>query len=333
MCRSAEVALDVAAGAGDAAFAGEFGGGPHRLLSLTVQADQIDVAATIESDGPVTLTAAQISSNHLAVSTASADIVLDGDLDLGGLQLDTTLDQLPGGDIQLGPVTTAGPGHMSLSAGAGSVDLTGDIAGVGSLRVIAATTFVNGDIIADGGPNPFIEFFGDVEFTGPGTVRSITADGSSGSLILFREGTVSVDRDLIVDLPGPGDDFIDLFAVDFNLGSNDLTVLDGLLRVLAGSTLAGAGTITATLEISSDGTLAPGGLDTAGTLAIVGDLSFVDDGVLNVDLGTTSDLLTVDGDVVIQDGILDGTGLPSPGPDSPPAAPITVLSVLVPATT
>ncbi len=71
----------------------------------------------------------------------------------------------------------------------------------------------------------------------------------------------------------------------------------GAVNVLAGGTLGGTGAIAGAVTIADNGTLAPGA--SAGTLTINGPAAFSPQTLLKYELGTTSDLTVISGDLAL----------------------------------
>jgi hypothetical protein len=110
------------------------------------------------------------------------------------------------------------------------------------------------------------------------------------SLLLLRRGNVHCGSHAI-----RADQIV---VGDFDVGDGLFTVLDG------------SGTLTGDVFVAGDGTLAPGGLGTVGTMTIDGNLTFFG-GSYAVDLGPTGDQIVVigTGNVSLdQGGVLGGPG-------------------------
>src|SRR5207253_1315665 len=95
-------------------------------------------------------------------------------------------------------------------------------------------------------------------------------------------------------------------------GPHALTVAGGTLQIFGG-TLTGTGTVKAgaTILVTSAGVVAPGGLNTTGTLRVDGNIEFQAGGQFLVDLGAAPDLLQVTGTARLDPESLlaGGTGL------------------------
>ncbi|NLG19729.1 MAG: hypothetical protein GX556_20610, partial [Fibrobacter sp.] len=87
------------------------------------------------------------------------------------------------------------------------------------------------------------------------------------------------------------------------LAVNGSTHSSSAVSVFAGATLAGSGTAAGSVTVANDGIIAPG--NSAGTLS-TGSLVLDNSSVLDFELGTSSDLIEVSGDLTL-DGILNIT--------------------------
>ena len=96
------------------------------------------------------------------------------------------------------------------------------------------------------------------------------------------------------------------------LVNGSLSAGGGAVMVADSASLGGEGTINRTVSVSAGGIFTPGdfngsGVSQTGNLAIVGNLTFVDTSSLRFDLGTSSDTVSVTGNLTL-DGLLTVTG-------------------------
>ena len=96
-------------------------------------------------------------------------------------------------------------------------------------------------------------------------------------------------------------------------GSHSITATNMLVQGdpinFVDAILSGTGDLTGDLEVSTFGTVAPGGVGTIGAIGLFGNLTIDNGGVFALDVGATTDQIAVDGDVVLQGATLGGGGL------------------------
>jgi hypothetical protein len=227
----------------------------------------IDTTAPTATDGNVAMTdfTSVFDANEIVVTAGGGDVQLPGFLATGS-----------------GPISVSGNDITSSSA---SVITAGT-----SAAVSGAVDVSNGSLTVQAGTSACID--GSVDGAGGFTVGGATVDlaGSIGATtpvnsVTFASGTVNLDSNTVsagTIAVGDGDPFA------------------GGPAVLGVAT----GAVTGDVTVNVDGVLAPGGVAAAGTLAITGNLTF-DGGAYSLNLGPTTDQVTVSGDVTI----LAGTAL------------------------
>jgi len=272
-----------AAGGTVSGFLADFSAGGAMLVTGTTS---VDLSATTISG------VNSVSLNGGAMNQFGNTISSLGDVTIGGTAVDLTFTT----------VSADTDGDISVSGSSVNLDSADLVAG-GNLSVAGPATV--GNSIGLRAPN------GSVLFTG-------TVDGVA-DLAIEAKSTVTFQQDVGVTQPLSSVDFVSGLIV---LGANDFaaaTITVGGLSSQTEATLSGGGTITGNVFVNPSGNLAPGGLGTAGTTTVVGNVSF-DGGDFAVDFGgagTTDQLrvrdnplsLPLEGNLVIQDAARLGGGL------------------------
>lgn len=151
---------------------------------------------------------------------------------------------------------------------------------LGGGTVTLATAILNGGTVTNGTLNASSSFL-----------------GNSGSVSAQLAGTGYLDKTTIGTLILSG---ANTYTNVTNITAGTLLVNGSLANttttVFSGATLGGTGSIGGPTTIQAGGILAPG--DSVGTLTFTNGLTLNSGAVLNFDLGTTSDLLVVNGGVL-----------------------------------
>ena len=234
-------------------------------------------AVSVTGAGPISITDTPLSATADATLTGSTVTLAFAAMSAGGDLTVTATDVAP--LIQLSEMNLSGGDNVTLD---GQVQLGG---------------FGLGTAVIGTGRDSAVTF-------------TSTVDGTSD--LTVAGGTISFGGDL--GTTNPLDDFV-VARGQVDLGTRDLfaatvSVGDGVADPLGEATLGGRGTITlngnlpgttADLFVAADGNLAPGGIGTAGTLTVLGNVIF-NGGDFAVDLGAASDLLVVSDNPFTDDG-------------------------------
>jgi len=284
--------------------------------SLTLQTDagdsgrEITIYSNITDNNP-----AAADQLTLKVLTGGADgFVFAQNINTGGGALQITSGSsgicLDGNELQTGGGSLTLTGNVSMETGV-TMDTT---------RSAFAQT--------DGA----LSIFGTVD--GEGTPESLTLNSGAGVITLGGDlgagnnlstldvnGTLQLTTDRTITVQTS-------FTLDTGLldvtGTNTLTINTGTFQIGDGlsntpATLTGTGTVHAasTIQVASNGAVAPGGVNVLGSLTIDGSIEFQDGSQLLVDLGPAPDQLHVTGSATLDSGALleGGSGLLS-GPGS-----------------
>lgn len=250
------------------------------------------------------------SATSGAVAVTGVEFRLFDQVDL---VIDTTA-PVPDGGINLTDVTIDAARSLTLTAGSGRVDVRGTLAAQSGDVAVTAGTFAPGGgagatLTSDQGTVTI-----DSTVSLAGNTLNARADGGA---LTFNEpvdgpGTLNVYGTTVAFNDPVGEIFpvttLTLAGGAVTYGPNGvsattLRVGDGAADPLEATFGAGTGTVAGTLLVLPDGNLAPGGAGAVGTLTLVGNLAF-QGGDYAVDLGTTSDLVAVTGNVTITAGRL-----------------------------
>ena len=250
-------------------------------------------------------------------SSTSADVTINGiefDLfDQVNLVIDSTAPQFVDGQINLTNVNVDRARSVTLNSGAGRVDLFGFVnAETGDVTVTAGTFAASSTLAHLSTDQGNIIVNATVSVGG----ESITARADTGT-VTFNEpvdgpglltvyGTSTVFNDPVGDIVPVS--VLSVAGGAVTHGTNPITVGelvigDGIEDPLEATFGAGSGTVTGNVTVLTDGNLSPGGAGAIGTLTLDGDLTF-NGGDFAVDVGATSDLVDMTGDVTINFGRL-----------------------------
>lgn len=183
-----------------------------------------------------------------------------------------------------------------LDDGAGTLSL--EKRGTGTLTLGGANTYTGGTTIADGillvtGSLGDGDYAGDIANSATLAFDSATHQTLAGVLsgpgALTKSGVGTLTLSGQNNYTGPTTIHAGAFRVNGSLGATTVTIA-------AGATLTGAGTIGGPATIAGDAHLAPG--NSPGTLTFTNGLDLQDGAILDIELGTTSDLVRVSGGVL-----------------------------------
>ncbi len=241
---------------------------------------QIEIAGVIAVSSGASITVASgttlVSESFGAFVIAGGDLNMDGHffLENGGLILND------GGRIviQNGGLLDGNGGGNTLTVNDGA-EIRIKPGGTLSPELIV-TTNGTGRVVNEG--NILIPAGGNAEFG---------AGSSSGAIAVETGGTLELGNFALES----GSTLENNGTLVFN---GDATSADPLVL---GGVIGGSGVLT-TPEVTLSGTVSPG--NSPGTLTVVGNVVFTPDSLLEFQLGTVSDLLVVNGDLVL-DGILN----------------------------
>jgi len=229
--------------------------------------------------------------------------------------------QINGGTLSVGEIADGGTSHIGSAGGTANYLALRD----GTLRYTGTTTIASGaltfstpnfntyrggtitigsnatmNVVTTGGANRYDFQHKTIAFdtAGGGTLAlgsaiNFVLDTASSGTTTFRTTGGAQNR-----IVGPG---------GVNMGSAGHTVMfdvatgTGSLVVNTGGTLGGTGRVAGLVTVNSGGCVSPGG-DAPGTLALEGGLTLSDGATLDIDVGSSSDLLRVTG------GTLTGAG-------------------------
>ena len=171
-------ALNLAAGTGSIRLGGEVGGNAAPLTSLTVEsATEVTLSDDVTTTGQQSYTAGSVKTSGV-LTTSGNDIVITGNLVLdAATSMTTGASPLIGDIIVTGTIT--GAQTLSLTAGAGEIDLRGNV-GTGGTP-LASLTIVSADIAIFGGS---VTTTGDQSITAS-TIRTGGTHTTSGNDILL----------------------------------------------------------------------------------------------------------------------------------------------------
>jgi fibronectin-binding autotransporter adhesin len=224
-----------------------------------------------------------VSLGSKMLTLTNANDLFSGTIEgTGGLAIGGGTQTLTGSNTYTGTTSITGASTLQIGNGGTSGSIVGDVTNDGTLA------FNRSDVATFGGA---IAGSGEVRQIGPGTTI-LTANNSYGGLTRVSAGTLLVN--------------------------GDQSLATGQTTVAPGATLGGTGVIGGPVLVGLGGTLAPGGATSVpGELKILGSLAMsagaslkYDLGQANVPGGAYNDLITVSGNVVLNNNTLDVTAAP-----------------------
>jgi len=240
---------------------------------IDVTATSVQIAAPLVADGDITVNGGSVALASIQSGRILPDqtVVAGGDISVNGT------------DVTLSSVFTIGAGN-DIGITATSLDLGGSLGADGDIIVTGPVT-LTGDVA-----------IGGVSNQSNGASSSITLAGTVNGLHELKLSAVDVT--ILQSIGGEAElSALEFIAGDVQYAANALrattiTIGDNFLPLVS---ISGTGTLKGNVVVQPDATIFPGGDGTPGTLPIVGNLNFA--GVLDIDLGPTSDLLHVTGNV------------------------------------
>jgi fibronectin-binding autotransporter adhesin len=266
--------------------------GATRLTSLAVTGSTINATSTVATTGNQTYTGATNLGGNL--STTGGDVLVVGGTTLTGpVQIGTT-----GGDVTLGTVAGGGNGFI-VNAGAGAVDVAGNITGVSSFAATGATIGV-----AD------VTSTGSQIYNGSTTLNGDLASTTTGSITV--NGAARLGDDIAITTAGGAVDDVTFNGAVAGEG-NGLTVNTGGGDVVFNSDASGLSTLNATgATIRVVGVNSTGNQTYTGATTTLGNLETTGPGNIQVN-GTAS----LGGNVTTADGNIAVTGTTTLAGSSP----------------
>jgi len=294
-----------------------FAGAAPVSLTLQTSADATAGDITMTGIGMSLGKMVAVTINSSAPTAGTNNISLLAGTGIGG----------GGGNEASSIVLNSGIGDVTLQGtlnGDGNVTVSGDLLTVtgGAVLSNTGTATVNSPITLGsnfGFNAPNVTLAGPV--TGAGFNLGVNAFNGAASIQAAVDGVgvLSVNAVTTATIAANIGSVTPLTQIDFNLGTATYgaNAIKGTTINLNGGSLTGTGTVTAGVGgfnisggavlsaaavigdvVVNNGSLAPGGIGTAGTLAITGNLTF-NNGSLDVDLGAIPDKVTATGTVAL----------------------------------
>lgn len=300
------------------------------LVSGTFQAGAggMVLNGNLAISGGVRFTGNNTINGVISGATTGNFMAFNGTVRLNSINTYSGSTQVFGGTVFLGQdvLTTSGAfgvtnGETAMgAAGASTLLISGSHQMARSIRLASAATTTT-----IGGESAAVSTFSGAVTLGQnnGVAKALTVTSASGgrvnitgNIVRATGATGSTDNLTktgagIVSLNGAANTYSGTTSVNAGtlLVNGSLAAGGGTVTVASSASLGGSGTINRDVSVSGGAIFTPGdfdasGVSQAGTLAVVGSLTFADTSVMNFDLGSASDLVAVTGNLTL-DGVLN----------------------------